>query len=82
MKNIFFIPGGKKVKVLKSEQLVCLDETHLHNSPIQNMFALEIGGHFVEVTQDGVTFNARIDESLIRCGLTLDQAVKFVKDHT
>ena len=82
MKKIFFLPGNKKVKVLKSEQIICLDETHLHNSPIQNMLALDIGGHFVEVTQDGDSFSARIDESLTKLNLTIDQAVQFVKDHT
>lgn len=82
LKKTFTLPGNKKVRVLKSEQLVCLDETHLHRSPVQKMIALDVNGHLVEVTEDGDRFNVRVDESLTRCDLTVEQAVDFVKVNT
>lgn len=82
MKKTFILPGNKKVKVLNQMQIICLDETHLHKSPVQNMLALDIDGHFVEVTQDGDRFHVRIDESLSRWDMTVEQAVEFVKGKT
>jgi hypothetical protein len=46
------------------------------------MIALDVNGHLVEVTEDGDRFNVRVDESLTRCDLTVEQAVDFVKVNT
>ena len=73
---------GVLVKVIKAVTFYCYDETHLHKSPIQNMVALEINGHFVEATQDGDRYNARIDEKRARFDLTRDQLDQFIKDST
>jgi hypothetical protein len=78
----FRLPGGKQVRVLTSEQIICLDEKHLHQSPILKMVALDIDRHRVEVVQDGDAFNVRIDGQLERLNLTASQAVAFVKDNT
>lgn len=78
----FHLPDGGEVKVLHQEQIICLDETHLHKTPVQIIVAMDINGHKVDVHQDGSRFNVRIDESLVRCNLTVDQAVDFVKGNT
>lgn len=63
------------------DQLICLDDTHLHNSPIQNMIGLEINHHWVDVTQDGSIYNVRIDEdnSLVAADLTQAEARSFIE---
>lgn len=76
------LPTSKHVRLVKAEQTICHDSEHSHNSPIQNMISAEIDGHFVEVTQDGDTFSARIDECLTRFNLTPDQLDQFIKDNT
>ena len=81
-KKTFTLDNGKKVKVLQSEQIICLDETHLHQSPILKLVVLDIDSHRVEVVQDGDAFNVRIDGQLERLNLTADQAVAFAKENT
>jgi hypothetical protein len=70
------------MRVLEHKQVVCRDPYHVHNSPVQNMLALEVNGHFVEVTQDGETFNARIDEGPARFNLTAKQLEQFIQEKT
>ncbi|NWG33532.1 MAG: hypothetical protein HXY42_03745 [Chloroflexi bacterium] len=77
--NALTIPGAK---VLTCKQIVCRDRYHVHNSPIQNMLALDVNGHYVEVTQDGETFNARIDGGPARFNLTADQVNQFIQENT
>jgi hypothetical protein len=76
------LPPSMNVKLLKSKQLICTEPEHLHNSPIQNMATFEINGHVVEITQDGETFNVRIDGGKDRYDLSNEQLDQFIKDHT
>jgi hypothetical protein len=75
------LPPTERVRLVKSEQIICRDPDHCHNSPVQNMAIFDINGHVVEITQDGDTFNARIDGSVARYDLTNEQLDQFVKDH-
>lgn len=68
---------NNEVELLRQEQFVCNDPSHLHSSPVQNMYGFEINKHYVEITQDGDLdfFNIRIDsdDSKAYYGLTLEE---------
>lgn len=74
--------NGALIRIIKAVTFYCFDETHLHKTPVQNMVALEINGHFVEATQDGDRYGARIDGKRVRFDLTLEQLDQFIKDST
>jgi hypothetical protein len=63
-------------------QVICYNEFHCHNSPIQNMVTMEINMHIVEITQDGNRFNVRADDGPAEYNLTPEQLDQFVKDNT
>lgn len=67
------------VEILKAERLICHDPTHLHQSPIQDMISLRIHGHYVEVTRDGSTFNARVDGEDETCNLTGQELQEYLE---
>lgn len=69
-------------RVLKTEQIICHDPYHRHGSPIQNMLALDVNGHYVEITQDGARYNARIDGGPACFNLTDIQLDQFIRDNT
>jgi len=74
-----FLPPGAKVKLIKTERLICHKKSHMHNSPVQNMATFDINGHFVEVTQDGTSFAVQIDRQITRFNLTIEQVNQIVE---
>lgn len=73
---------GREITLIKAEQIICHDQSHMHNSPIQNMVTLEINHHIVDITQDGEYFNARIDEHLEQHNIMFDELTQYIKDNT
>ena len=69
-------------RILHAEQITCTDPQHCHNSPIQNMISLDVNGHFVEVTQDGHTYNVRIDDGMAVFGLLFTELNQFIMENT
>ena len=67
------------LRLLKLEQFTCNDPTHCHRSPVQKMAKLELNGHEVDVTQDGDSFNVRVDRRSLGLGLRWNQVYEFVR---
>lgn len=73
---------GKTIIPISAKELVCYDRSHLHFSSTQRMVSLLVNGHTVEITQDGDTFNVRIDIVLMSFDLTRDQMNRFIQENT
>lgn len=66
------------------DEIICTDEDHFHNSPVQEMIGIEVNGHWVEATKDGEVFHVRVDgdNQTAQGYLSEQQAFTFVKAMT
>lgn len=74
-----FVISGLSVEVVKAEQIVCHE--HHHRSPVQNMIGFYLQGHYVEITQDGDRYNARIDGENSEFGMTETELIKHINQY-
>jgi len=68
------------MNLVKVSLLICNDPSHVHNSPIQRMIAFEENDHYVEVTQDGDTFDVLIDGVNARFNMSSQDALNYVME--
>jgi hypothetical protein len=70
------------VTLLTAETITCNDRTHMHHAPIQDMVAMDINGHYVQVTKDGEYFSARIDRNEMALDVSADKLFQFIRSKT
>ncbi len=68
----------------KFKIIVCDNPYHVHQSPIQEMTAVEYRGHHVAITRDGWSYSVRIDRQPLtdKYNLTVDEAIAYVESNT
>jgi hypothetical protein len=74
-----FVISKFQCQVVRAEQIEC--HKHNHRSPIQNMIGFYLRGHYVEVTQDGDRYNARIDGDNADYGMTESELIRHIDQH-
>src|SRR5512146_3291209 len=78
------IPFGAVLASADFRVIVCDNPYHIHQSPIQEMTAVEYQGHHVAITRDGRSYSVRIDRQPLtdRHDLSMEEVIAYVESKT
>jgi len=68
----------------KFEIFICRDPYHTHQTPVQEMTAVEYRGHHVAITRDGSSYSVRIDRDPLtdQHNLNAHEVIAYVEGNT
>ncbi len=75
---------GEIIASANFKVIECHDPYHVHQSPFQEMVAVEYHGHHVAVTRDGQQYSVRIDRKALtdRHDMSKNEAIAYVESRT